>query len=63
MRFKLKLQLLHKVNKARPKPRYDYSNGEEFKLLDTPDASDPSNLQNAESEWEKLKTAVTDLAH
>ena len=55
MKFKLKL---HKVNKARPKPRYDFSERDKFELelhnrfelLVTPDASDPGNRQSAETE-------------
>ena len=60
MKFKLKL---HKVNKARPKPRYDFSERDKFELelrnrfelLDTPEASDPGNRQSAETEWQTLK--------
>ena len=67
MKFKLKL---HKVNKARPKPRYDFSERDKFKLelrnrfelLDTLDASDPGNRQSAETEWQTLKAAVTGAA-
>jgi len=67
MSFKLKL---HKVSsKACPKARYDYSKGEEFRLvlqnrLNRLDSQDIGlmNLQSIEREWEKLKAAVTETA-
>jgi len=33
-----------------------------FQVLDTPEASDPGNRQNAETEWQTLKAAVTGAA-
>ena len=67
MRFRLKL---HKVSKACPKPRYDYSQAEEFRLelqdrlkrADTPVSPDNLTLHSSEAEWQKLKAAVTKTA-
>jgi len=66
LKFELKL---HKLPKAKAKHCFDFSQKKcqlelrnRFELFDIPEVADPGSRESAESEWERLKVAVTKVA-